>query len=512
MANFLNWVKSHLNLAVVLGVGVPCLLAAGIVVAVDRASYAAYEAEYEKQAEELRATFPALPKGAVIDNDFLTYNADGSDVSSSKSSYTKSFLYYARDAVVAPLSEQVAQEYVKTDDSMLGEYITGLDRRGGAITFTFRTPSHGYADIAIAMKTNWVDTDGVYHELSNITDYINIQTNGLDVKTENLKLTVSDDFQHLVLKDAFLLKGENTLTFATNAYNTFGNKDSILYIMPNIRNVALLTDVDVYEPVFDYDLADFPTTYRLVENPDLSKIKITKKIGDPEISYAEEEFDGSKVTSIVDFDSAKITLKPSPKVIKEIPFTIDSSAENNTIRGEIDGKPIEIVVTSRTSANISYEGASAVANISLSGKKGFARVALNGKVSGDDAAYDALPASFGMELRDNNLILITANYYMSTTKANSNTNGGTSQSGNTYFAITNEEYLTAFWNWTYSGDECLALKCTYTINEAETSITLNSCLAYTRNEWQYLTSKTFNVTAISALDVPETLSSRLTLY
>ena len=98
---------------------------------------------------------------------------------------------------------------------------------------------------------------------------------------------------------------------------------------------------------------------------------------------------------------------------------------------------------------------------------------------------------------------------MSTTKANNGTGGttGPSQTGNTYFAINSEEYLTAFWNWTWNGDEALCLKCTYTMNGS--SITLNSCLEYnTRDEWQYLSNKTFTVQAISYDDIPTNLTSK----
>ena len=510
----LKWFEKHLTLVVVLGVGVPCLIAAGVVMAVDRASYAAYEKQYDDEAAALRATFPAAPKDAFMDDAYVTYNADGSQIASSKSAYKKSFIYYARDAVVAPLSQEVAQEYEQIDDSYLGECITGLDRRGGAITFSFRTPTYGECDIAIAMKTNWVDEKGVYHELENLTDYINIQTNGLDVKTTNAKLPVADGYKHLILKDAHLIKGENTLTFTTNAYNTFGNKDDVLYIMPNIRNVALLTDVDVYSPVFEVNTDDFPTEYRLVERPDLSMIKIVKKIGDPAVSYAEEELDGTQFPSTIDYEAGKILIKCSALVTKEIAVTFDKSADANTIEGEVDGKQVTIVVTSGDSASITVDGASCTAKVNLTGSKGLASIKLIEKTDGDDDAYDALPKSFGMEYNGDDLELVLIKYFMSTTKANTGTGGttGPSQTGNTYFAITNEEFLTAFWNWTWNGDECLALKCSYTINEGETSITLTKCLAYTRDEWQYLTNKTFAVSRISASEVPETLSSRLNIY
>ncbi len=49
------------------------------------------------------------------------------------------------------------------------------------------------------------------------------------------------------------------------------------------------------------------------------------------------------------------------------------------------------------------------------------------------------------------------------------------------------------------------MKCTYTMNGS--SITLNSCLEYnTRDEWQYLSNKTFTVQAISYDDIPTNLT------
>ncbi len=504
MANVLEFVKKNLTRVVVIGVASACVLAAGIVLIADRVAYANYEANYEKEAEELRATFPALPKSVIMDDNYVTFSADGSEVASTKSPYKKSFIYYARDAVIAPLNQNVAVEYERTDDTLLGEYMTGLDRKGGAITFTFRTPRHGLADIDISLKSNWVDENGVYHELPNISDFIKIQNNGLEIKTENLKLEVKDSWSHLILKDAFLLKGENTLTFTTSAYNDFGNKDNILYVMPDIRNVALMTDVDVYTPEFVFDTTDFKTDYRLIEIPDLSKIKVIKKIGDPEVSYAEEEIDASKLASSIDYDAGKVIIKCSPKVTKELAVTFDKSPEKNTINGEVDGKQVTIVVTSKDSAQVTVGGATTAVRIALEGKKGLANIRFLDEVPD-------LPKVVGLSYQNENVILVLNKYYTSTQKANTNTNGGTSQTGNTYFVMTAEAdgaYLTAFWNWTYSGDKVACLKCEYTFTESNMNITLTSALTTNGVEqWNYVNNKSFTVSEISAGDVPDHLTS-----
>lgn len=244
--SLMNFVKKHLTLTVVVGVLAVCSIVAATAFIVSGSKYAAYEKQYEKDAEEIKASLPLLPEEVFIDNDYVTYGDDA--VTASKSSFKSSYIYHAREAVVAPLSQDKAQEYKKIDgdSSALGEYITSLDRRGGAITFTINTESYGMSDIDIVLRTNWVDDKGVYHALENITDYIKIQVNKLELKTEELELPANrDTFQHLILKNTHLVKGENTIALTTSAYNTFANKDDILYVMPDIRNLTVITDVEV---------------------------------------------------------------------------------------------------------------------------------------------------------------------------------------------------------------------------------------------------------------------------
>ena len=165
---------------------------------------------------------------------------------SSKSSCSNAVVLGARDADVAPLSATTAEKYVEIEDDIFSEAISGLDRKGGAISFSVNAETHGMADVEIAMMTNWVDEKGEYHELENITDYIKIQINKLNVQTEELELTTSrDGFTSLILKGTNLVEGKNTLTLTTSAYNTYGNKDSVLYVMPDIRNVTYLCEAPI---------------------------------------------------------------------------------------------------------------------------------------------------------------------------------------------------------------------------------------------------------------------------
>ena len=191
-------------------------------------------------------------------------------------------------------------DYLKLDDNgnALSECISGLNRKGGAITFNVEVTAYGMSDIEIAMRTSWftyyvecsecyeefyqseckyekdrewlcpecqkqLKEDGEtlnfvtkaeeipeveprYHGLENITDYIKIHVNKLELKTENVELNDdSEGFSSLILEGTRLLKGINTITISTDAYNGLDNKDTYLYVMPEIRNMTVITNTEV---------------------------------------------------------------------------------------------------------------------------------------------------------------------------------------------------------------------------------------------------------------------------
>ena len=272
-----------------------------------KTEYDAYEKKYAADVEAVKASFPALPEKVFMDHGYISYNGDV--VASTKSQYKNSYVYSAREAVVKPLSETQGAEYLKLDDNenALSECISGLNRKGGAITFNIEVNAYGMSDIQIAMRTSWfsyftkcnecgeedMDCDyektykwlcpdcqkvvnerlssqrkspefygndiekipedervePTYHELENITDYIKIHVNKLELKTENVELDDDNEsFSSLILQNTRLLKGINTITISTDAYNSLGNKNSFLYIMPEIRNMTVITDTEVIKP------------------------------------------------------------------------------------------------------------------------------------------------------------------------------------------------------------------------------------------------------------------------
>ena len=253
---FVRFLKKYYGLFVIIAITITSFTIAGVTMYNSKKEYDEYLKEYENNANEIKASFPALPLEVLFDDDYVTY-ADDVSVASSKSAYKNSLVLFARDAKVVPLSEAKKQEYktidedIKPEDSeyTLNEYITGLDRMGGEITFFINTETYGMADIEVPLRTNWVNKAGEYQEITNLTDKISIQVNKLELKTTDL--TLSDEhegFQSLILKDTFLIKGENTITFSTSAYNDLDTKDDCLYIMPDIRNLTVISDATLIEP------------------------------------------------------------------------------------------------------------------------------------------------------------------------------------------------------------------------------------------------------------------------
>ena len=263
-----------------------------------KTEYDAYEKEYDAGVEAVKASFPALPEKVFFDNNYISYN--GGEVASSKSSYKNSYVYSARDAVVKPLSVDQGADYLELDEdeNALSECISGLNRKGGAITFNIEVTAYGMSDIEIQMRTSWftyyVECSECYEEfykseckyeenrewlcpqcqqdlknagetlkfvtkaedipevepryfaLENITDYIKIHINKLELKTENIELVDDPEgFSSLILQGTRLLKGINTITISTDAYNNLDNKDTYLYVMPEIRNMTVITNTEV---------------------------------------------------------------------------------------------------------------------------------------------------------------------------------------------------------------------------------------------------------------------------
>ena len=78
--------------------------------------------------------------------------------------------------------------------------------------------------------------------IDNLIDFITIKVNGLPVITVDFDLPSDGSLQQLVLKNTNLIKGENTLEFATSVGDASSANN---FIMPAIAAVTFITDVDL---------------------------------------------------------------------------------------------------------------------------------------------------------------------------------------------------------------------------------------------------------------------------
>lgn len=240
--SFVDTIKKHVMATVSISVLAIAAIVAG-------ASFGAYTAKYNKEAEEvasqreaLEAKLPKAPKDSFIDNGYFTYDDTAKTVTASKSAYKGSYVYEA-DAAEVILNDKAAPTSLVDVEGTAWKAITGLGKKGGTISFTITTTSYGLSDIDVVLASAWKNKAGEMQTVSNISDYIKIEVNGLLVQTKECELPESGEYQHLILKDTHLMEGVNTLNIKTAVYNTLGGND--LYVMPNVRNIAVMTNAGV---------------------------------------------------------------------------------------------------------------------------------------------------------------------------------------------------------------------------------------------------------------------------
>lgn len=240
--SFLNTVKKHL-------VGSVAILAGAVAVVVAGVSWISYTTKYnettakiQKDREALNAKLPKLPEEVFIDDDYFSYDDSDKTVASSKSAFKNSYVYEAEDAEITLNDKNSPASYTPVEGTNWNA-ITGLQKKGGTVTFAINTSSYGKSDIDIVLASTWKDSKNEMHAVGNVSDFIKIEINGLLVRTEDAELPEDGSYQHLILKNTHLMEGENTLKIKSAVYNDLGGTD--IYVMPSIRNIAVMTDVNI---------------------------------------------------------------------------------------------------------------------------------------------------------------------------------------------------------------------------------------------------------------------------
>ena len=195
-------------------------------------AYASYEKSYDEMRTRLLANVAQPPEEVIKDNEYVTYDDANGSVESTKSSYNNEYLLTASEAEID--LDEGEPEFVKLGETAW-EVATGF-KKGGSITYKIETASYGMSDIDVYLGLGEIKNVPI----DNLIDFITIKVNGLSVTTVKFDLPSDGSLQQLVLKNTNLIKGENTLEFATSVSDGSNN-----FIMPAIAAVTFITDVDL---------------------------------------------------------------------------------------------------------------------------------------------------------------------------------------------------------------------------------------------------------------------------
>ena len=199
-----------------------------------KTSYDKYEKSYDEMKNGLLATVPQLPEEVIKDNEYVVYDDVNKSVISSKSSYKNTYLFEASDAIIDLDSGE--PEFVAFGDTSW-EVANGF-KKGGSITYKITTATYGMTDIDVYLGLGEIKNIPI----DNLIDFITIKINGITVTTVNFDLPSDGSLQQLVLKRTNLIKGENTLEFATSVGDGSSANN---FIMPAIAAVTFITDATI---------------------------------------------------------------------------------------------------------------------------------------------------------------------------------------------------------------------------------------------------------------------------
>ena len=233
MNKFFRTITKHLVLSIAILVGTVAIILTGVSFITSYVNYVNYSNNYEDMKTKLLANTPQLPEKVFKDNEYVTYDDAAKSVTSTKSSYKNAYLLSAHDAEI-DLDE--GQPEFATFSGTSWEVATGF-KKGGSITYKINTASNGMSDIDVYLGLGEVKNIPI----DNLIDFITIQVNGLSVTTVDFDLPSDGSLQQLVLKNTNLIKGENTLEFATSVSDGSSANN---FIMPAITAVTFITDVD----------------------------------------------------------------------------------------------------------------------------------------------------------------------------------------------------------------------------------------------------------------------------
>ena len=198
-------------------------------------AYESYERSYDEMKSRLLANVVQPPEEVFKDNEYVVYDDENGSVDSTKTSYKNTYVFAASEAEI-DLDE--GEPDFDVLEGTAWEVAKGF-KKGGSITYKIETSSYGMSDVDVYLGLGEITNVPI----DNLIDFITIKINGYAVTTVDFDLPSDGSLQQLVLKNTNLIKGENTLEFATSV--GVGEKENIQFIMPAIAAVTFITDAEL---------------------------------------------------------------------------------------------------------------------------------------------------------------------------------------------------------------------------------------------------------------------------
>ena len=234
MSKFFDLIKKHPVASLSIVVGAVALIVTGSIFISSKVKYDKYSSDYEDMKTKLLANTAQPPEEVFKDNEYVTYDDNAADISETKSSYKNAYLLTVNDAEID--LDEGEPDIVKFGETAW-EVANGF-KKGGSITYKIETATYGMSDIDVYLGLGEIKNVPI----DNLIDFITIKVNGLPVITVDFDLPSDGSLQQLVLKNTNLIKGENTLEFATSVGDASSANN---FIMPAIAAVTFITDVDL---------------------------------------------------------------------------------------------------------------------------------------------------------------------------------------------------------------------------------------------------------------------------
>ena len=338
MNKILSFLYKHLKVVVPIVIFVPCLIVCGSLMLSSIVSYRSYEKQYEDQIFDIKMSSPLVPSEIYIDNNFVAYDKDG-NVTNTKSNYTDVTTILADDVKAS------ASAVVKTTDEAdkLGKYVGGLNIGGGEITATVTLTHNAYSDIVIYLASSMQSETGEYiwgtnelfKQISITINDVSISGSGVNLNVTNPYSTSETDWQCLVLRNQFLVEGENKIVITGDSENSYYDA---FKVMPSFRNITVFSDdafnkttqnikVNLYgEKASAIEITKMPTTttYMTGEFFDETGMVVTATIGENKIELKKGQY--TYDVDVLTEETNGITIKYD-EVEAIVPITVVSSSQ-----------------------------------------------------------------------------------------------------------------------------------------------------------------------------------------